>query len=123
MPHIVVDYSDTLSAAFDRRDFGLALNPLVAGLLEASIDTCKTRFRRIEEACIADGSPDHAMVHIELAILSGRTPEAKRDLSRAVLDLARNHVPVPADTTLTLTVDVTELDSECYSKQVLTSQS
>ncbi|WKX69233.1 5-carboxymethyl-2-hydroxymuconate Delta-isomerase [Streptomyces sp. XD-27] len=123
MPHIVVDYSDPLSAAFDRRAFGLALHPLVADLLEAPIDTCKTRFRRIEEAFIADGSPDQAMVHIELAILSGRTPEAKRELSRAVLDLARNHVPVPAGATLTLTVDVTELDRECYSKQVVTSLS
>ncbi|KUJ69482.1 isomerase [Streptomyces albus subsp. albus] len=121
MPHIVVDYSDTLAAAFDRRAFGLALHPLVAGLLDAPIDTCKTRFRRIEEGFIGDGSPDQAMIHIELAILSGRTPEVRRELSRAVLDLAREHFISPAGATVTLTVDVTHLDIDCYSKQVLTS--
>ncbi|MET7762154.1 isomerase [Streptomyces sp. NPDC005336] len=114
MPHIVVDYSDTLTDAFDRQAFGAALHPVVAKTVDTAVEGCKTTFRRIEEAHLADGAPNLAMIHIEVSILSGRDPGTKRELARAVLDVARAHVsPVPGLTVQT-TVDVRDLDRDCY---------
>ncbi|MBA0050121.1 isomerase [Streptomyces sp. AJS327] len=115
MPHITVDYSDALSETFDRRGFGLALHPLVANTIEGSVEGCKTRFRRIEESVLSDGTDDIAMVHIEVGVLSGRTPEVKTELSRSVLALTRNFVkPVPG-CALHLSVDVSDLARGSYA--------
>lgn len=115
MPHITVDYSDTLSDSFDRRGFGLALHPLLARTVEGTVTGCKTRFRTIDDCVIADGSDDIAMVHIEVGLLSGRTREAKAELSRQVLGLVRDYVkPVPG-LALHTSVDVSDLDRGCYA--------
>ncbi|MGW7350334.1 5-carboxymethyl-2-hydroxymuconate Delta-isomerase [Streptomyces phytohabitans] len=115
MPHITVDYSDVLSESFDRRGFGRALHPLVAQAVDGSVSACKTRFRRADECVIADGETGIAMVHVEIALLSGRTPDVKGELSRSVLQLLRGFVgPVPGHT-LHASVDVSELDRGCYS--------
>ncbi|AXK32833.1 isomerase [Streptomyces armeniacus] len=115
MPHITVDYSDVLTDTFDRRGFGRALHPLVAKAVDGSVAACKTRFRRAEECVIADGETDIAMVHVEVALLSGRTPEVKGELSRSVLQLLRGYVGPTPGHALHASVDVSELDRGCYS--------
>ncbi len=115
MPHITVDYSDVLAETFDRRGFGLALHPLLARTVKGSVAGCKTRFRQIEECVIADGGQEAAMLHVEVALLSGRTPEAKAELSRAVLGLARDHVKPMPGITLHTSVDVCDLARGSYA--------
>jgi len=115
MPHITVDYSDALADTFDRRGFGLALHPLLARTVEGSVKGCMTRFRQIEECVIADGGHEAAMLHVEVALLSGRTPEAKAELSRAVLGLARDHVKPTPGLTLHTSVDVCDLARGSYA--------
>ncbi|WP_055603739.1 5-carboxymethyl-2-hydroxymuconate Delta-isomerase, partial [Streptomyces aureus] len=91
MPQITVDYSVPL----DRRGLARALHPLVVKTVDTKLDACKTRFREIEELIVGDGSTYDAVVHIEIALLSGRTDEIKAQLSEAVLDL----LPTCLDTT------------------------
>ncbi|MFF5972432.1 5-carboxymethyl-2-hydroxymuconate Delta-isomerase [Streptomyces sp. NPDC012769] len=88
MPQITVDYS----APLDRRGFALALHPLVVETVDASLDACKTRFREVEELVVGDGATDDAVVHVEIALLAGRTDEAKARLARAVIDLVPAHL-------------------------------
>lgn len=115
MPHITVDYSDALADTFDRRGFGLALHPLLARTVVGSVAGCTTRFRQIDECVIADGTVEAAMLHVEVALLSGRTPEAKAELSRAVLGLARDHVKPTPGVTLHTSVDVCDLSRGSYA--------
>lgn len=117
MPHIIVDYSDALAHTFDRRGFGRALHPLLARTVEGSVAGCKTRFRQIEECLIADGeaADEVAMLHVEVALLSGRTPEAKAELSRAVLGLARDHVKPTPGLTVHTSVDVCDVARGSYA--------
>ncbi|MGK7233657.1 5-carboxymethyl-2-hydroxymuconate Delta-isomerase [Streptomyces hygroscopicus] len=111
-----ISSSDTLTDAFDRPGFGAALHPVIAKTVDTAVAGCKTRFRRVEEAHLADGAQDLAMIHIEVSILSGRDAATKRELSAAVLEVARAHVaPVPGLTVHT-TVDVRDLDRDCYEK-------
>ncbi|CAM5653935.1 hypothetical protein SAVIM338S_06598 [Streptomyces avidinii] len=96
MPQITVDYSARLTDAFDRRGFALALHPVTAGLVETTLENCKTRFRRLEEAYVGDGSPEHALIHVQVGLLAGRTEAVKAELADAVLELLRKYTSTGA---------------------------
>ncbi|MFE1233656.1 5-carboxymethyl-2-hydroxymuconate Delta-isomerase [Streptomyces sp. NPDC058745] len=88
MPQITVDYS----APLDRRGFALALHPLVVDTVDTVIDACKTRFREIEETVCGDGSTDDVVVHVDIALLAGRSEKTKARLTEAVLALLPLHL-------------------------------
>lgn len=117
MPHITVDYSESLTEHFDRRGFGMDLHPLVARTVEGSVTGCRTRFQALDDCVIADGADDVAMVHVEVSLLSGRTPDVKSELSRAVLGLVRDYVK-PAGLTVHFSVDIRDLARGCYTNFV-----
>ncbi|WP_327119248.1 isomerase [Streptomyces sp. NBC_01341] len=96
MPQITVDYSAELDDGFDRRGFALALHPMVAETVTTKIPSCKTRFRRVEESVVGDAPAGDAIVHVEVALLAGRTPELKERLAEAILGLLAGHLK-PAD--------------------------
>jgi 5-carboxymethyl-2-hydroxymuconate isomerase len=121
MPHITVEYSATLDEVFDRRGFARALHPLTAKTIDTTTDGCRTRFRRIEEADahLGAGEPERAMIHVVLAILSGRTPEVKAELTEGVTDLLREHVNPDPARTVQISVDVTDIDRAWYRSEVV----
>ncbi|EMF02492.1 isomerase [Streptomyces mobaraensis NBRC 13819 = DSM 40847] len=116
MPHFAVDYSASLAGAFDPRAFALALHPLTARVLDTAATNCKTRFRRCEEVVVADGLPGQSLVHVEVAVLPGRTDEAKAALSEAVLALVREHT-AGAEGVVHASVNVGEL-STSYRRHI-----
>ncbi|UGY91021.1 5-carboxymethyl-2-hydroxymuconate Delta-isomerase [Streptomyces gobiensis] len=113
MPHITVDYAAPLAYTFDRHAFGRELHSVIEKTIDASAAACRTRFRRIEECVIADGAEDIDMVHIEVAIHAGRSPEAKAGLAEAVMELARAQLPA-AGRQLHTSVHITDLDPRAY---------
>ncbi|ALO07851.1 Isomerase [Streptomyces venezuelae] len=110
MPQITVDYS----APLHRRGFARALHPLIVEIVDTELDACKTRFREIEELIVGDGSTYDVIVHVEIALLSGRTDAVKARLSEAVLDLLPKHL-TGADG-VRLSVEVRDLESS-YRKR------
>ncbi|MFE0703551.1 5-carboxymethyl-2-hydroxymuconate Delta-isomerase [Streptomyces sp. NPDC058872] len=110
MPQITVDYS----APLDRRGFALALHPLVAETVDAAVEDCKTRFREVEETVVGDGGTVAASVHVEVALLPGRTEGAKARLAEAVLDLLPRHLK--ATDGVLLFVEVRDLEAS-YRKR------
>ncbi|MBT2448730.1 isomerase [Streptomyces sp. ISL-43] len=120
MPQITVDYSANLSEAFDRRGFALALHPLTAELADTSVETCKTRFRCVEEVYVADGAPENGLVHVQVGLLAGRTEAVKAELSEAVLALLPKYTSTGANApgvVVHASVDVSELGA-AYRKRV-----
>ncbi|MEV4949973.1 isomerase [Streptomyces sp. NPDC053755] len=105
MPQITVDYS----APLDRRGFALALHPLVVETVDTRLDGCKTRFREVEETVVGDGSTDDVIVHVEIALLPGRSDELKARLSEAVLGLLPDHLK--ATEGVRLSVEVRDLEA------------
>lgn len=110
MPQITVDYS----APLDRRGFALALHPLVVETVDTKLDACKTRFREVEETVVGDGSTEDVVVHVEIALLSGRTDDLKARLSQAVLDLLPKHLASTEG--VRLSVEIRDLESS-YRKR------
>jgi 5-carboxymethyl-2-hydroxymuconate isomerase len=117
MPHITVDYSESLTEAFDRQGFARELHPLTADIAKTSVGSCKTRFRRVEETYVGEGAPGHAVIHVEIALLKGRTDEVRTELSNAVLALLRTRVASAPDLTVHASVDIREL-GPAYCKHV-----
>jgi 5-carboxymethyl-2-hydroxymuconate isomerase len=116
MPHITVEYSGSVADAFDRPAFARELHEALVTVAGGRAAGCKTRFVRLDETYLADGSPGYAMIHTEVALLSGRSPRVKRELNDAVLALLRRHTaPAPA-VELQFSVDFRDLDRDSYVK-------
>ncbi|NEA35338.1 isomerase [Streptomyces sp. SID13031] len=117
MPQITVEYSETLTDAFDRRGFALRLHPAAAELIGSALPGFKTRFHPITEAAIGTGDAHEAMIHVDLAILPGRAPATKARLGDLTLEILRNHLNPTGALNTQLTVEVRDLAT--YHKQLL----
>ncbi|GGQ44800.1 5-carboxymethyl-2-hydroxymuconate Delta-isomerase [Streptomyces asoensis] len=95
MPQITVDYSSTMESAFDRTGFARALHASVVEIAAAKPEACKSLFRPAGFTAFGHDDPEergHAIVHVTLGLLAGRTDETKTKLTEAVLGLLREHV-------------------------------
>ncbi|MFE9018393.1 5-carboxymethyl-2-hydroxymuconate Delta-isomerase [Streptomyces sp. NPDC007808] len=110
MPQITVDYSAPLAEGFDRRGFVLALHDAVVEIAAAKYEACKTQFRPGEETAVGRDTDGHAVVHVTLGLLAGRTDETKERLTEAVLELVRTHVKPADGTALHASAEVRDLD-------------
>ncbi|MFD9224614.1 5-carboxymethyl-2-hydroxymuconate Delta-isomerase [Streptomyces sp. NPDC060064] len=116
MPQITVDYSANLESSFDRRGFALALHPLIVETIDTELNACKTRFRRVDETVVAGGTPDDAVIHIGIALLPGRAPELKAQLSGVVLDLLAGHLKPAEGVVPVVSAEVRDLEAS-YRKR------
>ncbi|MFG2007169.1 5-carboxymethyl-2-hydroxymuconate Delta-isomerase [Spirillospora sp. NPDC048911] len=110
MPQIIVEYSARLEETFDRR---------AATLIDSTLGSFKTRFHRLDEVVIGAGAATDVMVHADLAILPGRSPETKRRLGQTALDLLVCHLGEAPGLTTQATVEVRELQGAGYHRRVL----
>ncbi|MCT9079125.1 5-carboxymethyl-2-hydroxymuconate Delta-isomerase [Streptomyces fulvoviolaceus] len=95
MPQITVDYSRSLTPAFDRAGFARALHTATVEIAAAKPEACKTQFRPSEYTAFGYEDPDehnHGVVHVTLGLLVGRTDETKAKLTEAVLELLKQHI-------------------------------
>ncbi|GGX52968.1 isomerase [Streptomyces minutiscleroticus] len=111
MPQITVDHPVSLTGAFDRTGFALALHAVVVDLANARIEACKTRFRPTEDNVVGGDGEGHDIVHVGLALLPGRSEETKARLTEAVLELVRAHVRPAPGRGLHVSAEVRELDA------------
>ncbi|WP_354643507.1 5-carboxymethyl-2-hydroxymuconate Delta-isomerase [Kitasatospora camelliae] len=115
MPQIAVDYSERLADRFDRRGFGVAVNRLAVELIGATPNSCKLRFRRVEEPVVGADPDTYALVFVEFQIFPGRTPEAKVALSEAVLAALPGYLAEePGAAPVQAAVNIMDIDRDCY---------
>ncbi|MFD8569623.1 5-carboxymethyl-2-hydroxymuconate Delta-isomerase [Streptomyces sp. NPDC059639] len=104
MPNITVDHSAGLDDRIDRAGLAGAVHQACVDTVAARTVACKTRFRRADETVVGDGTEQADLVHIEIALLAGRTQEAKTALVEAVLALLPAHIKNPKDAHLSVEV-------------------
>ncbi|MFE9437897.1 5-carboxymethyl-2-hydroxymuconate Delta-isomerase [Streptomyces sp. NPDC006602] len=92
MPQIIVDYSAEMAPAFDRAGFAQALHAAAVEIAAAKPEACKTQFRRSEYTLVGSEDEGHAVVHVTIGLLAGRTDETKARLTEAVVALLPKHV-------------------------------
>ncbi|MGW0708025.1 5-carboxymethyl-2-hydroxymuconate Delta-isomerase [Streptomyces sp. NPDC002643] len=109
MPLITVDYSSVLADGFDRPGFARALHDEVVRTAAAKPEACKTQFRACEDPVVGPDTEGHAMVHVMLALLAGRTEETKAALTENVVGLLREFVKA-SGVALHVSAEVRDLD-------------
>ncbi|QEU97621.1 5-carboxymethyl-2-hydroxymuconate Delta-isomerase [Streptomyces kanamyceticus] len=105
MPHIDIDYADTLSGVLDLPALVAELHPLVVERVD-SVGVGKTFCR--PSAAFVDGAPGAPFVHVTVGLLAGRTGGAKARLSEDVLALLGKHLSGVEGATYS--VEVRDLD-------------
>ncbi|MNH44844.1 hypothetical protein D3C78_1680600 [compost metagenome] len=58
----------------------------------------------------------NGFVHAQLNLMSGRTPEAKKELSDRIAEVLRRLTPHPAGMLVQLSVDIVDMDRSSYYK-------
>ncbi|WP_030341028.1 5-carboxymethyl-2-hydroxymuconate Delta-isomerase [Streptomyces sp. NRRL S-1022] len=113
MPQITIDYSDIVENAFDREGFARALHEATVEIAAAKPEACKTQIRPSAYTVFGyedPGARGHAVVHVTIGLLAGRSDETKARLAEAVLELLRKHV---ADTACAVhaSAEIRDLDA------------
>ena len=116
MPHLVLEYSANILQEVDWRGLFARLHQAVAES-GAPLAGCKSRAVRHETYCVADGAPAGAFLHLSIALLSGRSDEAKAALTARCLQLlADEYRPSLATLDLQISVELRDLHRESYQK-------
>ncbi|MDQ0777732.1 5-carboxymethyl-2-hydroxymuconate isomerase [Streptomyces aurantiacus] len=115
MPQITVDYSTSLTDTFDRQGFAVALHTMVVETAAAKIEACKSRFTAVDDVVVGAERAGHALVHVAVALLPGRSAEVKSALTSRTLELVRAHVKPVDGVTLHASAEVRDLEAS-YQK-------
>lgn len=109
MPQITVDYSPRLGETLDRRALATELHALVVEG-SGSRGTCKTFFRAATETYVVGSEhEDVPVVHVEVALLPGRSERTMTRLSQRILALLLEHVGAGAGDDVVCSVEVRPL--------------
>lgn len=111
MPHLILDYSHDLDA-----DIPAACDTLFDAMAghEAFPDPEAIKLRAAAWSNYRSGTKGGTFAHATIRLLSGRTPEAKADLSATILAAMRECLSA-ADS---LTVEIRDMDRDSYAKHI-----
>jgi 5-carboxymethyl-2-hydroxymuconate isomerase len=111
MPHVVVEYSANLETEIEPMRLVRAVHEAALAQPIFEAPGVRTRAARREHFLVADGDPSHAFVAVTARIGPGRTQEARKAASEAIMAALYGALePVYGNRGLVLSVEVTELD-------------
>ncbi len=112
MPHLVIEYSDSLDPAPDIAAMMQSLCDAAAGTGVVRRADLKLRAAPYSRFLLNDGSS--GFVHLTLSLLEGRTPDQKEALAIACRAAMVETCP-QADA---ISVDIRDMDAHAYKKRV-----
>lgn len=116
MPHLALEYSANLADALDIPTVLAGINAELAASGHFAEPDIKSRAIRHDVYAIGLHNDGRGFVHVRLAILSGRTPDVKKELSAAILAALQAGIPSVDGVAIQLSVEIVDLDRECYGK-------
>ena len=114
MPHCIIEYAkDIEPLVAPQKLISAVFQGAAKSQLFAKDSHIKTRAIAYDHYQI--GTNKNHFVHVTLKILSGRTSEQRQHLSSLVL----NELSLLKFTDTSLTVEVCDIDKECYAKKLI----
>lgn len=112
MPHCVIEYTRDVEQKIDINN----LLDVAFSAVETSgqFDRAAIKARAIGFDIFKSGQSRDEYIHIKLRILSGRTPEQKKQLSDHMVEKLRSHI----GNTKSLTVEIIDMDISSYGKLI-----
>ncbi|MHA6790287.1 5-carboxymethyl-2-hydroxymuconate Delta-isomerase [Pseudomonas bijieensis] len=119
MPHLHLEYTANLpelnaEVALMRLNNALVLS----GQFGAELDI-KSRAVKHETFRVGTSLGERGFVHVKLALLSGHSPEIKKQLSASLLAVIQDLGPWPAGVSVQLCVEILDIDRESYAKALI----
>lgn len=113
MPHIIVEYTETLASSEDVPKLLSELHYNLAMQDTVDVHAIKTRGIPVKYVVVGDGKEPDKMVHITLKILPGRSDDLKQTMALGLFSTARK---ILHDDRISLTVEVMELHEHSYTR-------
>lgn len=119
MPHLHLEYTPNLPE-LDADKVLLRLNHvlLASGQFSNEVDI-KSRAIELGVFRVGTSMAERGFVHVKLAILSGRSPEVKKQVTESLLAALHEAVQWPADVDVQLCVEILDIERDSYSKMHL----
>ncbi|UZE13428.1 5-carboxymethyl-2-hydroxymuconate Delta-isomerase [Pseudomonas sp. B21-053] len=119
MPHLHMEYTANLPGL--NADVALIRlnNTLVGSGQFAAEHDIKSRALKVETFKVGTGLGERAFVHVKLALLSGRSPQIKKQLSDSLLAVVQDLCEWPMDVEVQLCVEILDIDRESYTKTAI----
>ncbi|AXY02088.1 5-carboxymethyl-2-hydroxymuconate Delta-isomerase [Vibrio alfacsensis] len=114
MPNLVLEYSNSVDERVNVQGLLEDLHKVAIGTGLFDVASVKSRALRCHHWLVGDEGDSVDFIHINFDLLSGRTPEQKRDLSRALMTVLQEQ----ASHVRSLTVNVRDMDIDCFQKVV-----
>lgn len=120
MPHVHMEYTANLPGLNAEVALIRLNNALVAsGQFAAEFDI-KSRALKVENFKVGTALNERAFVHVKLALLSGRSPQIKQQLSESLLAVVQDLCEWPTGVEVQLCVEILDIDRESYTKTAIT---
>jgi 5-carboxymethyl-2-hydroxymuconate isomerase len=119
MPHLHLEYTTNLPEL--NADVALIRlnNTLVgSGQFGAEFDI-KSRAVRVETFKVGTAMAERGFVHVKLALLSGRSPQIKQQLSESLLAVVKDLCEWPTGVEVQLCVEILDIDRDSYAKTAI----
>jgi 5-carboxymethyl-2-hydroxymuconate isomerase len=118
MPHLFLEYTGNL--ALDAKRTLLQINEALVGSGHFDENSIKARATKLDEYLVGtQPQAARAFLHMRLAILSGRTPEVKKQVADLLVAAARKGQDWPPGLQVQITAEVLDMQREIYGKQVV----
>lgn len=116
MPHLHMQYTANLPEL--NADVALIRlnNTLVASGQFAAEYDIKSRAVKVDSFKVGTALGERAFVHVKLALLSGRSPQIKKQLSESLLAVVQDLCAWPKGIEVQLAVEILDIDRESYTK-------
>jgi len=118
MPHLIVEHTRNIPG-FEAYAALRAVNAALAASGHFEEADIKSRAHAVDTFEIGTASEARGFVAARLLILSGRPAEAKRQLSRLVLETLRAALPAEPALQLQVSVEIVDIERDSYAKAVL----
>ncbi|GAD80899.1 5-carboxymethyl-2-hydroxymuconate Delta-isomerase [Vibrio ezurae] len=117
MPNLIMEYSDALEG---RLNIHSMLQDMHQIMIDSDLFECnsiRSRTLRTHLWLIGESEDQHNFIHISIELIEGRTPEQKKALSDRIFQLLVEQ----ANWVGSLSVDVRDMDQECFNRRCNTN--
>ena len=116
MPHLHLEYTANLTNLAVEKTLLRLNNVLMASGQFGSEFDIKSRAIKIDSFRVGTGLNERGFVAVRLALLSGRSPQIKKQLSESLLAVLQDLGAWPEGVQVQLSVEVRDMDRDTYSK-------
>ena len=117
MPQITLEYTSNVRCDSDWGRLVLQVHHLVSQVAGIQIENCKSRILEHSRYITGSGGDNKAFVHLEVALLEGRSRVLKAEMGNHLLTMLQTQLlPENSNVELQVTIEIRDMDRTTYFK-------